>query len=1800
MSKQYLLQEILREGNVTSVYRARREPDGVPVVLKSLKSKYPSAEDTARFTHEYEVTAALNLEGVIRVIGFERHPHKLAMVLEDFGGISLDRLNGKPFDLGLFFSVALAVCAALDQLHQNHVIHKDINPTNILLNPKTNQVKLIDFGCAVTLAREDPTFGSPSLLEGTLAYMSPEQTGRMNRAVDYRSDYYSLGATFYELLTGRPPFQAQDALELVHAHLAYQPIPAHVLNPALPEPISAIVTKLLSKEAEDRYQSAAGLIYDLETCRQQWQISTEIQPLTPGQHDISGRFQIPQKLYGRGAESQQLMEIFQQVSDSGRSEIVLVSGAPGVGKTALIQELHRPITRQRGTFIRGKYDQLQHDRPYAALIQAYRELIRHILAEGEGQIAAWRENILAALGPNTRIIIDLIPELERITGPQPELPELAPSEALNRGRLTFLRFASLLSQSGTSLVIFLDDLQWADPASIKLIEMILNSPDCPRNLMIGAYRDTEVNPTHPLSLMFKSLQNSGVEVKHIALSSLSIEDVTHFTADLLKRPPEEVRPLAELAFEKTDGNPFFLQEFFHSLCALESIHFDRQLNRWSWDLDEIQKQAITENVVELLARRAQQLPQATQRVLKMAACLGNSFDLDTLAIVCETPAHQTAAALLEAMQIGLVLPLNETYKLVTEENRGVGLSQKAAYRFAHDRIQQAMDILVQEVDSRQVHYQVGHLLLQKLPEERRQEQIFDIVFHLNHAYELTSSTGERDALAELNLNAGRKAKNAIAYDSALIYLQAGLKLLGPEGWQRCYPLALALHIEAVETAFLNGKYELMEQFAAEALSQTRSLMDQVKIYEIQLQALTIQTQAREALDLAFGILTRLGVHLPAQPTPANIGEELAETQALLAGKNVESMLDLPLMTDPEKLAAMRILSFMMSPSHIAMPQIFPILVMRQVRLSIQYGNCPGSCVGYALFGWILCGSTEDIETGYRFGQLALALLDRLNARELRAMVVQLVAIGAQHWKEPFRAILPCLPEAYQTGLETGDLAYAGYSAHQVCIHTYFSGIELPELKSLCGIYNSALANIHQQTALQWNRAYLQAALNLSGKSADPCRLEGPDYHEDEMLAVFEAANDGSGLSSLYIHKLILNYLFGEYGAAVEYAEKAEVYLDSLNGLLLVPVFYFYDSLARLAAQGADALEKVDANQAKLKRWAQFAPGNYLNKATLVDAERARVMGQNGSAREAYDQAIDLAGKYELVQELALANELAGKFYLAQQRKAVAGVYLNEARYTYQHWGAQAKVCDLEKRYFEVLILENEPAVPGMKHRLGTNPADIGGLLDIASVIKASQALSCEIVFGQLAAKLTVVLAENAAAQRAFFILEKDGRLFIEAQMEAGQPAVHLAEPLPLETAAERLALSIVNYAAHSRESVVLDQAGENHDFSNDQYIQQQKPKSILCLPILSGGRLAGVLYLENNLVTHGFPPERVKLLSILAAQAAIALENAQLYASLEKEVKKRTAELEETNRQLRAEIAERIQTENALLESEMRFSKFMENLPSPAFIKDEHGKTLYINTSFERMFGSDLMEKTLAEVFPAEIAEQMAADDRRVLDEDLLQREELITDLSGIEHQLQTTKFVIRQKDGPVLIGGIGIDITERKQMEAELQKLAAFDALTGCLNRRHFFDLAAKEFERTLRYQKNLSLIMLDIDHFKQVNDTHGHAVGDQILKMMGTQIRAEVRGEDLVGRYGGEEFVLLLVETNLDTALIAAERLRSSVEKLSVNGGSGPVSITISVGVSSLREETDMELLLKAADDALYAAKVSGRNRVCAAESG
>jgi predicted ATPase/transcriptional regulator with GAF, ATPase, and Fis domain len=1449
------------------------------VLLKTPRGDPPSPSGVRLLEHEYAILQGLQLPGVIRAYEFLRHDRGCCLVLEDPGGAPLQALlPWRQLDLDAFFKLAIQLTTLLAELHQQEIVHKHLNPCSILIHPTTGEVWLADFSLASRIVSETPTAFPLSLLPSTLPYLSPEQTGRMNRVVDYRTDFYSLGVIFYELLTGSPPFRSDDALELIHCHIAKLPTPPNEIAATIPEPLSRIIMKLLAKTAEERYQSALGLRADLEHCARQWTARGEIAAFPLGQRDMSDRFVVPQQLYGRAQQLDELLHAFEQTCQ-GRSACMLVAGYAGIGKTTLIQELYKPLVRQRGYFIAGKFDQLARNIPYHAFIQAFQQLVQRLLAEGEERLHVWRVQLAAALGVNGGVLAEVLPEIELILGRQPPVPPLGPTEAQNRFILVLQNFLSVLATPEHPLVVFLDDLQWVDAATLSLLPPLLTNPDLRCLFLIGAYRDNEVTTDHPLRTTQAALAEAGARLHHITLPPLGLEDLACLVQDSLHGDLADACPLAELLKRKTDGNPFFVIQFLKTLQQEGFITFDYERRRWTYEMAPIAAAAITDNVVDLMSRKIQRLELRTQHAFSLAACVGNRVDLHTLAIVSAQTPQALAADLQQAIDEGLLLPCNDTAIEVTA----------ATYTFLHDRVQQAAYAQIADTHKQPVHLQVGRLLLEQWDRANAPEQVFDIVRHLNFASALLTDDLERLALAQLNLTAGQRAKSSAAYQAALMYFEAGIGLLTEAHWDADYALLFALHLECAECQYLSGYFVQAERTFDWLLEKARTALDKAKIYALKILQYEHMSRYTDAIRTGREGLALFDLHFPerAEEKQAALEAELTAIQALQGARTVEALIELPPMRDAEMHGAMTLLCSMHTSCFLSGDKPLTLLnIATMVRLSLTHGNVEESAYAYVLHAAMLLGPVkEDYRTAYEFGLLALRLNERLYNPAVRAKVCMMFAWAVSVWQMPLEASFPFTREAFRLGHDTGLFVDASWALFNEIWFALLSSSDLAVFDATYGPHVDYSERIKMHHIADAKRVLLQWGRALRGLTEHPLSFTDATFDEAAYCDTYQ----GQRLFEMFfiVAKLAVLYTFEAYQEAHEAARRAEAIIrQDFSGTIWDEIRTFYHALT-LSALHTDApaeerqhiTEQLESLSRRLQRWAENAPQNFQAQHLLVAAEIARLHRRSGDALGLYEGAIEAATMHERQRERAMANELYARFWLERGQQTIAAALMLEARRGYAQWGAVAKVEHLGHTYPDLLQTQ---AAAELRWPTGavTTP------LDISTVMKAARAITSEIVLGDFLRELVRIAIENAGAQRGLFLREQDGQLVVAAEGTIETGVVNIVEPKPVVSDSP-LSLAVISYVRQTGENVVVGNALIDERFATDPYIFETKLRSILCVPIVHHGKLGGILYLENHLAPDAFTADRIEMLRMLSAQAAISLENVQLYEEMKQEVVER-------------------------------------------------------------------------------------------------------------------------------------------------------------------------------------------------------------------------------------------------------------------------------------------------------------------------
>jgi predicted ATPase/GAF domain-containing protein/tRNA A-37 threonylcarbamoyl transferase component Bud32 len=1539
----HIFTEALHAGSETALYRGRRHEDGRPVVAKTAREEHPSRYVLAKLRHEYAVLQDLQgVPGVTKVYGLEPNGDNLVLLLEDPRALPLsDVLNGQRPNLATVLRIAIALAGTLEGIHRRRIIHKDIKPQNILvdISKETPAVYLIDYGIAARLSQENQRAGDPGTLEGTLAYVSPEQTGRMNRVIDCRTDFYSLGVTLYEMLTGTLPFTGRNAMELVHSHVARPPVPPREKVPSLPSTVSAIVMKLMAKVAEDRYQSAYGLRVDLEQCLNELLGTGTVSDFLLAEHDYTDQLRIPQKLYGRKPEIEALLTAFTHAGQ-GAPELLMVSGPSGIGKSALVNEILRMIARRGGYFVAGKFEHLDRSTPYAAIIEAFRELLRQILTEPTESLEQWKKTLLAAIGGSGRLLADLIPELALVVGEQPSIPDLDTAESKNRFNMLMQSLLSAFCSVEHPVVMFLDDLQWADAVSLRLMEAMLTDPERGYLLVIGAYRENEVDATHPIRTTLEAVRQRGGSVTELTLQPLSYGDVAQLIADTLGCSTLTAAPLAEVVNAKTLGNPFFVNQFLLSLHAEELLRFDPELRAWKWDAARITGSAFTDNVIDFLVANLRRLDQGIQRLLQLAACIGHQFDLQTLATLHDASVAATTKVLWGALVRGLVVPVDPEYRLLqtadlSQQGSAPPSVLRASFRFPHDRVQQAAYSLLAETERRQAHLRLGRLMQQSRPPEQTGSDsgFFDLVNHLNLGAELITDPAERLDVARLNLSAAKYAKTAAAFVIAAEYFRSGVALLADSAWEQEYGLAFALNLGLAECEYLNGRSEAANDLFNQILLHAKSKYDRAAVYS---QLVVIHNNASnfaEAIQYGFNGLALFGVVFPEtrQEQMDAFKAELAEVATRLRQWPGDELLKAPPMSDPDQIAILKLLTSAIIPIYMAAPALFPLIGVKQVNICLQYGHVAASPYYYTAYGFILTAMLGQYKAGYQIGELGLALQEKLQDPAIGAKVDLAFSLYCYH-SRPLREAVEYAERMHQPALEAGDLVNLASSCAVAPMMRFAMGEDLDSLLDKINKYLLVARRARNHISSNELSYFRQIVLNLMGRLTNRSSLNGATFDEEGFLREQEQSRNNLVLVWAYLLRLPLLFLYEDHAQALQIARKIEPLLMLAKAFYFSLEFPYYFALTLLALRESASADDhkefdtiIDSSHAKLRVLAEHCPENFQRKVTLVAAERARVEGKDVEAALLYEQAIQQAGASDAVHDEALANNLCAKFHLHRGRNKLASAYMAEAYTLYQQWGAAAKCADMAERYAHLLV--NEPArAAGTSTETGPPTGSVSltttrmiqqGLIDVETVLRAAEEISGAITLDTVLPQVMRVVIVNTGAQRGYLFLDQHGQLHVAAYTSAASDEIQVGSDVPAE-AISQVPMSIVQYVARTREAVVTGDASRERRFLHDPYIAARQPKSVLCMALTRQNRLIGILYLENNRAIDAFTTYRVELLRLLTSQAGVAIENALLYTrvhemtdelrvnneQLEVQVAQRTEQLRETNERLLSRTAE--------------------------------------------------------------------------------------------------------------------------------------------------------------------------------------------------------------------------------------------------------------------------------------------------------
>ncbi|WP_449539574.1 AAA family ATPase [Ferdinandcohnia sp. Marseille-Q9671] len=1473
----YKILEIVVENHIWVMYKGYFIEDKKLVLIKRMKVPSPTHKEIASTIHEFHLSNSLQMDEILRPIDMVNSLNETLLVYEYFNGITLKEfISNKKLDIIEFLQIAIPLATALMNLHQQQVIHKNINPENIIMNHNLNQLKLTGFNFSTKLKRENQRVGeTPYELEGELAYISPEQTGRMNRSVDFRTDLYSLGVTLFEMITNKLPFTNTEPIEIVHSHLVKTPPHPKLLNHEIPDMISRIIMKLLSKMPDNRYNSVYGLREDLMKCLDQLRVFGKIEEFTLGKEDSRAYFEAGRKLYGRQEELENLRIAFERVSE-GNSELVLIQGHSGIGKTALVNEIQTPLVRTKGYYISGKFDLLQRQKPYSPIIHAFKSLLRQILAEGEERVLQWRGTLEKELSSNISVISSIIPEVKWLLGNESVDEVVSSIQSQSLFQLMFQKFVNVFATKEHPVVLFLDDLQWADAASLELIQFILTHVDCRYFLVLGAYRDNEVGIEHPFMETVRNLQDAKVPITKISLSPLNEPMILKWVEETLLDRGKGTEKLANFLFRITQGNPFYIKQLFQSFFEDGTIFFHEEDRKWKINFYKANNALLQENIVEFMVKKIQQLPIETQKVLKMAACIGSEFELKTLSIICEQEFEKTASYLWDALQMGLILPQDSGYKWIyPKENEQFIVNQPPTYRFLHDRVQQAVYTTMSTEEQEKAHLKIGRLLVKYGAVD---SQLFEIVNHLNSCRRFLHEE-EIILLVEWNVRAGEQAKESAAYKESLSYFRTAHEMI-EEAWETNYVLTKRLMTGLGECLYLNSHFEEAEAIFNKILGHARTNHEKLEVYNKKVVLYTHVHRVEEAVESGISGLRLFGWKINRNPSRAAIAKELLQVKMALRGKKANDLLELPKLLDKEKQLHLETMITMNAPSFHVDQNLATILMLRALRYTIKHGITDITSLVFNNYALILSAGFSDFNGSFEFGSLAVELAERSGNKGLKGRTYFVFGSFVNHWRRPIRYNLDYLKRSQQNCIEAGNIHLAGANSSFIAITLLINGDPLKD--TLEGIKNQLL--FIDQIRYRISKGFLMELTYWISVLMD--QTEEVEWEFKKVL------DDDSAKIIHYTVRLQMSYLFDKTSFAKQLLTELEKLVNKRLTLIIVAEYYFYYSLwlSRFYQDSPPTerkllYKKLKKNEQKLGMWAEFCPENYVHKYMLIKAEIARIDENHIDASTYYDHAIRSAGENNFIHDVGICNETTGEYYLSRGLETLGSAYMAEAYRNYMRWGAKAKAEQLLKKY------------PAYIHSAMVENQSLSVYqLDIQASLKATQAISSEIIQEKLVKNLMNITMENAGAERGFLLVNRDGNLVVVANESFGNSVeANVTQQRIVEFGG--ISEMIVKYVEKTREVVLLNNAAEGM-FAEDPYIVTYKPKSILCIPAIHKGKVNSILYLENNQITHAFTQDRVKFLSFISTQVAISIENAELYGKLEEKVRERTKELEIVNQHL--------------------------------------------------------------------------------------------------------------------------------------------------------------------------------------------------------------------------------------------------------------------------------------------------------------
>ncbi|PRP89578.1 ATP-binding protein [Planoprotostelium fungivorum] len=1522
--KDYEVTELISQNNNSSIYRGYNTTSGTSVIIKVPREA--NKKILHKYSKEYEFGKKMaDVPYVMQYLSMRKYRRSLALIMEDFHGVSLQKLLSQEI-LGLTeaLKIGIEMAEGIGQIHQRGVIHLALSPIHVMVNRNTSITKIIDFSSASVLNRLTAVLKSSSPVQ--MEWMAPEQTGRMNKDVDYRTDYYSFGAILYRMITGCMPFVYPDFSKMMYALIAKTPEAPHKVNRSVPQSVSDIIIKLMSKNAEDRYQSTYGVKMDLQRCLTELLTGT-ISDFPPGQKDVKSTFQVVQKLYGRDKEIQTLLSSYERISQQEiNSSLVLVAGYSGIGKTSLINEIHKPLSKSCGYFVSGKIDQFNCGVPYSSLVQAFKQLIKTALTESQEQVAYWKTNLLNVLNGRGQIMIDVIPDLELIIGPQPEVIKLAPKENSIRFKLTFVDFVSVFTKAQHPLVLFLDDLQWSDYGTLNLIEELLTNDHIKNLMIIGAYRDNEVGPGHQLNLVISNLAGKA-EVVTIQLKTLALDHINHLIYDSLNTSPSRALSLSEIVTDKTKGNPFFVNVFLNNLVNEELLTFQSTMGQWMWEPDQIRARQITDNVVHMMTDRIKRLNVSTQQVLSIAAAIGNQFKLSILSYIAKKTLDEIVDAVWPAIQDELLVAQGEVTSVcftnATLREEAPNLNMK----FLHDRVQQAAYEMTPEEDRAKIHLEIGRKLVEITPPSELDDCLFDILGHfkIQLGSALLVEPEERLKMAHLWTQGTERAKMSNAVRVGAEYAAYAVGMLPPNHWDTLYDLSLRIFKLRTECEYLCGNTEFAASLYPIMLSKCKSLKDKTSVYWIKILQLEAQQKYAESIVACVECVDMHGVQLLRPDAPDDVvmkelAYQLDQLKINMNGRSVADLYNAPDMEDEGQQSVLAIMSTVWTSTFCVSRKYYMATISTIVlNYTLKYGISKFSSRVFC--NWSM--SAADMDIDYKFahdmGVLGCSLLETHPNEAIRYHCYFSFSIGICNKVMPLSHSFTLIDRAFESSQEHGDIPYTCYSAHHMITLRYYKSVKLTELHKMLRS-NWTYLNKHNPfiynygtgatLAMKWhlksdvmgeeefmNRP-ISGAINYSAYYASLLQIEmwrdGEDPMEQMRLIDLSIQYTLEGCTGFY----------------------AEVETQFCIGIVIMRLYQNKDVIP---ADKVEVYENLLQHSVRfMKKESENCPSNNEHKYLLLQAQKAKLEGRHMEAVVLYNQARESARSHQFTQYEALCNELVSKLWHSLNQPNYAKTHLEDALYLYHEWGSIVKEEQLLSRFSVYLseaernildtrislgLLKNPMHVlskasasslsPIVKNRMDVMDVDSASVsstemdsasVDVQIMAKVSQATSMDMSLEQYLDSMMKLIIESVGAHKGIFLLaESGGELLVVAEGDIDKTEVDL-RAVSLSSMVS-YPHTVINYVARTKETVIVGDVKKKSDFSfeTSHYMQNSQVKSLMCAPILKNNKFKGVIYLENNLTNDAFTDQRAKIVNVIAVQMALQMDNAKFSQLLESE-----------------------------------------------------------------------------------------------------------------------------------------------------------------------------------------------------------------------------------------------------------------------------------------------------------------------------